>query len=105
MPGWIVSPLCSNNHITQPHIRAAKTEKYRESGGTGFTAAVVRCGLRVARGINDAITREQMYNTTLFRHGQQEDVYVRPFSPFTQGGKGVNERTCSLIAFLSPNTR
>jgi len=24
--------------MTEPHARAAKREKYRESGGTGFTA-------------------------------------------------------------------
>lgn len=37
MPGWIVSPLFWKSHMTEPHARAAKREKYRESGGTGFT--------------------------------------------------------------------
>ena len=39
-------------------------EKYRESGGIGFTTAPGGCGLEGARGMNDAITREQMYSTT-----------------------------------------
>lgn len=38
MPGWMVSPLFWKSHMTEPHARAAKREKYRESGGTGFTA-------------------------------------------------------------------
>ena len=41
-------------------------EKYRESGGIGFTTAPGGCGLEGARGMNDAITREQMYSTTFF---------------------------------------
>ena len=60
------SPLFSYNHITAPQTTAAKTEKYRESGGTGLTAVVGEWGFGVARGMNDAITREQMYNTTFF---------------------------------------
>jgi len=76
MPGWIVSPLFSYNHITAPQTIAAKTEKYLEFGGIGFATPVAVWGLGVARGMNDAITREQMYNTT-----------------------------CSLTAFLSPKTR
>lgn len=67
----MVSPLCSYNHITEPQTSAAKTEKYRESGGIGFTAAVGDWGLGVARGMNDAITREQMYSTTCLSCTQQ----------------------------------
>ena len=66
MPGWMVSPLFSNNHITAPQTNAANMEKYLESGGMGFVAAVGDCALGVARGMNDAITREQMYSTTYF---------------------------------------
>lgn len=46
MPGWMVSPLSLNSHITAPHERAANTVKYRELGGTGFTVDVARgdCG-------------------------------------------------------------
>lgn len=40
MPGWIVSPLFSNSHITSPQEIAAKAVKYRESGGMGFTPDV-----------------------------------------------------------------
>lgn len=40
MPGWIVSPLFSNSHITNPQEIAAKAVKYRESGGMGFTPDV-----------------------------------------------------------------
>ena len=76
----MVSPLCSYNHITEPHTRAAKTEKYRESGGTGFITAVGDCGLEVARGMNDAITREQMYSTTFLSFACK---YIRQFF-FTQ---------------------
>lgn len=69
MPGWMVSPLFSYNHITAPQTSAAKTEKYRESGGIGFAAAADACGLGPVRGMNDAITREQMYSTTFSLFG------------------------------------
>lgn len=68
MPGWIVSPLFSNSHMTAPQTNAAKTEKYLESGGIGLATPDADGGFEPARGMNDAITREQMYNTTLFRH-------------------------------------
>jgi len=68
MPGWIASPRFLKSHITAPHDRAANTEKYRASGGTGrITAASVVCDVGVddpeyevvlARGRNDANTRE-----------------------------------------------
>ena len=77
-------------------------EKYRESGGMGFTTAGGDCGLEGARGMNDAITREQMYSTTFLFFFGADAKYVS----LTQEGElnGKCERTCSLIAFLSPKT-
>lgn len=49
--------------MTAPHDRAAKTEKYRGSGGIGFTtdpdtpAGAFEYGLP-ARGMNEAMTRD-----------------------------------------------
>lgn len=65
MPGWIVSPLCSNNHITKPHESAAKAPKYRESGGNGREGEPGGGGGREdgPRGIKDATTREHTYST------------------------------------------
>lgn len=103
MPGWMVSPLCSNNHITVPQTIAANTEKYLESGGIGLVTAVGGCGLGVARGMNDAITREQMYSTTYIFFIIHVQTYTSA-SHFFRKGMCV-ERTCSLIGFLSPKTR
>jgi hypothetical protein len=55
----MVSPLLSYNHIPVPQTTAANNEKYLESGGMGFPAAAGEAG---ALGINEAMTREQMYN-------------------------------------------
>lgn len=62
MPGWMVSPLSLNNHITAPQHNAAKRENLVASGGMGFTEEeegdLVEYGA-FARGRNDATTREQ----------------------------------------------
>ena len=75
MPGWIVSPLFSYNHITAPQTIAAKMEKYLGFGGMGLAISVAVWGPGVARGMNDAITREQMYSTTYYSHARV-DTYV-----------------------------
>jgi hypothetical protein len=92
--------------MTQPHTSAAKTEKYRESGGIGFTPPVERRSLGVARGMNDAITREQMYSTTFFVCACVWGRYVRlSLSLLQVKEKKEKARTCSLIGFLSPKTK
>lgn len=65
IPGWIVSPRWRKRYITAPHERAAKTLKYRGSGGMGFASEVARVGLYgcAARGRKDARTLEMTYNT------------------------------------------
>ena len=62
IPGWMVSPRSLNNHMTAAHDRAAKTVKYRASGGIGFTdewegLEDVEYGV-LERGIKEARTRE-----------------------------------------------
>jgi hypothetical protein len=50
--------------MTIPHVRAAKAENARDSGGMGRTTEVeVFAGEGKARGIRDATTREQTYST------------------------------------------
>ena len=96
----MVSPLCSYNHITEPHTSAAKMEKYRESGGIGFTTVVGDCDFGAARGMNDAITREQMYSTTYLSCACK----VHTSALFYEWPNQECERTCSLTALLSPKT-
>jgi len=60
----MVSPRWRKRYITAPHEMAAKSVKYLESGGNGFTLelASADCGdvlyPEVARGMKDATTRE-----------------------------------------------
>lgn len=66
MPGWIVSPRSLKSHITAPQQTAAKMEKYRALGGTGFTGDEAVDDMLYgdgARGMRDATTREQTYKT------------------------------------------
>ena len=64
MPGWIVSPRWRKSHITAPQETAAKTVKYRESGGNGLVPGPESAdwGEELygvpARGINEATTRD-----------------------------------------------
>ena len=66
MPGWMVSPLSVNSHMTAPQHSAAKTENLVASGGTGLTEEddvyLAEYGA-FARGMNDATTREHTYRT------------------------------------------
>ena len=69
IPGWMVSPRWRKRYITAPQESAAKTVKYRASGGMGFTAELARLDADVAlygcvaRGRKDARTLEMTYNT------------------------------------------
>jgi len=64
MPGWMVSPLFWKSHKAEPHARAAKREKYCESGGTGFTGELANEDRgdiwygEEARGMKDETTRD-----------------------------------------------
>ena len=64
MPGWMVSPLFWKSHTAEPHARAAKREKYCESGGTGFTGELANEDRgdiwygEEARGMKDETTRD-----------------------------------------------
>lgn len=69
MPGWMVSPRWRKSHITAPQETAAKTVKYRESGGNGLVPGPESAdwGEELygvpARGINEATTRDTTYRT------------------------------------------
>ncbi len=75
IPGWMVSPRWRKRYITAPQESAAKTVKYRASGGMGFTAEVAGLDAEVgcvARGRKDARTLEMTYNTICSRVFRKE---------------------------------
>lgn len=66
MPGWRVSSLNRNNHITVAHESAANAVKSGADGGMGLFVPFgpfFEGSIGVARGRKEAITRETTYKT------------------------------------------